>query len=100
MLWLARNLILDAVRNWASGVVLWNLALDQNHGPHRGGCGTCRGVVTIDTRDGTIGRNDEYWALAHFSRFVHPGAVRIASTSEFAGLQHVDRKRTRLNSRH
>src|SRR3546814_9838340 len=40
MLWLARNLILDAVRNWASGVVLWNLALDQNHGPHRGGCGT------------------------------------------------------------
>src|SRR3546814_9256616 len=31
MLWLARNLILDAVRNWASGVVLWNLARSEEH---------------------------------------------------------------------
>lgn len=89
LLWLTRNVILDAIRHWASGVVLWNLALDQDNGPHLGGCGTCRGVVTIDTRDGTITRNDEYWALAHFSRFVHPGAVRIASVGEFDGLHHV-----------
>jgi len=89
LLWLARNLILDATRHWASGVVLWNLALDQDHGPHLGGCGTCRGVVTINTGNGTITRNDEYWALAHFSRFVRPGAMRIASEGTLDGLHHV-----------
>lgn len=89
LLWLVRNVILDAIGHWASGVVLWNLALDQNNGPHLGGCGTCRGVVTIDTRDGKISRNDEYWALAHFSRAVYPGAVRIASAGEYDGLHHV-----------
>ncbi len=89
MLWLARNLILDAIRNWAGGVVLWNLALDQNRGPHRGGCDTCRGVVTIDSDTGAVSRNHEYWALAHFSRFVRPGAVRIATAGEADGLYHV-----------
>ena len=31
--------------------------------------------------DGTVTRNAEYYALGHLSRFVRPGAVRIASTS-------------------
>ena len=45
-----------------------------------GGCGTCTGVVTV-AADGTVTRNAEYYALGHLSRFVQPGAVRIASTS-------------------
>jgi len=42
------NLIIETTRNWGQCVVLWNLALDQNHAPHLGGCTDCRGVVTID----------------------------------------------------
>ena len=64
-------------------------ALDENDGPHLGGCKDCRGVVTIDSRDGKITRNEEYYALAHASRFVRPGARRIASTSGYDQLDTV-----------
>jgi glucosylceramidase len=83
------TLMIGATRGWAKGVLLWNLALDENHGPHLGGCGDCRGVVTIDSKTGAITRNVEYYALAHASRFVLPGARRIASDSGFAGLDDV-----------
>lgn len=77
--WTLRTLVMGAPRNWARGVLLWNVALDETHGPHRGGCGDCRGVVTIDSKTGAVVRNPEYYALAQASRFVMPGAWRIAS---------------------
>ncbi len=79
--WMVKNLVIGSTRNWARGVAMWNLALDENHGPHAGGCGNCRGVVTIDSRTGAVTKNEEYYALAHASRFVKPGAQRIASSS-------------------
>lgn len=84
-----RTLVVGTTRGWARGVLLWNLALDENDGPHLGGCKDCRGVVTIDSRTGEVSRNVEYYALAHASRFVRPGAHRIASTGEAADLAHV-----------
>lgn len=89
LLWLTRNVVLAAVRHWARGVVLWNLALDPQHGPHLGGCGNCRGVVTIDPATGAVQRNDEYYALAHFSRFVRDGAVRIDSGAAHHDIAHI-----------
>ncbi len=83
------TVMVDGTRHWARGVVLWNLALDENAGPHLGGCKNCRGVVTVDTRTGEVTRNVEYYALAHFSRFIRPGAVRVAATSGIAGLRTV-----------
>ncbi|MEQ1687630.1 MAG: hypothetical protein ABL874_03555, partial [Sphingopyxis sp.] len=74
--WMTRNLIIGTTRGWARGVVLWNLALDENSGPHLGGCGNCRGVVTIDSRTGTVTRTVEYYVLAHASRLVRRGAAR------------------------
>jgi glucosylceramidase len=87
--WFARTLIIDGTRGWARGVLYWNLALDENYGPHLGGCGDCRGVVTIDSKTGAVTRNVEYYALAHASRFVLPGARRIASDSGFKDLDDV-----------
>ena len=86
--WLMRNLVIGSTRNGARGVLMWNLALDETHGPHKGGCGDCRGVVTIDSHTGAITRNPEYYAFGHASRFVRPGAVRIGS-SETASLSSV-----------
>jgi glucosylceramidase len=80
LLWFARNLLVTGTRQWARGVIYWNLALDENHGPHFGGCTLCNGVITIDSVSGAVTRNDEYYALAHFSRFVPPGSVRVRST--------------------
>ncbi len=84
-----RTLMIDTTRGWARGVLLWNLALDENDGPQLGGCKDCRGVVTIDSRTGAVTRNVEYYALAHASRFVRPGAYRIASDTADKDLANV-----------
>ncbi|KAF1692126.1 glycoside hydrolase family 30 protein [Pseudoxanthomonas koreensis] len=84
-----RSALIGSVRNGARGVLFWNLALDENNGPHAGGCDTCRGVVTIDSRTGAVTRTDEYYALAHASRFVRPGAYRIESSGRTGGLDNV-----------
>jgi glucosylceramidase len=78
--WHARNLEIGSTRNWSQSVVNWNIALDPSGGPHLGGCGTCTGILTIGPGT-TVTPNAEYFALGHLSRFVQPGAVRIASTS-------------------
>jgi glucosylceramidase len=86
--WFVGTMIIGTTRNWARAVAFWNLALDGHDGPHTGGCTDCRGVVTIDST-GAVTRNVEYVALAHASRFVRPGAVRIASTSGVDSLSSV-----------
>lgn len=83
------TLVIGTTRNWARSVALWNLALDEHDGPHMGGCGNCRGVVTITSTTGMYHRNVEYFALAHASRFVRPRAERIASTSGVDGMSTV-----------
>jgi len=86
------DLIIETTRNWGQSVVLWNLALDQNHAPHLGGCTDCRGVVTIDhsKSPATVTPTVDFTALAHASNFVAPGALRIDSiASEESPLKHV-----------
>jgi glucosylceramidase len=78
--WHARNLTIGTTRNWAQTVITFNLALDQSGGPHLGGCGLCTGVITVGPGQ-KVTTNAEYYTLGHLSRFVKPGAVRIASTS-------------------
>jgi len=78
--WHARNLELGSTINWSSTVVNWDLALNQDNGPHDGGCSTCTGIITVNS-DGTVTDNAEYYALGQLARFVQPGALHIASTS-------------------
>jgi glucosylceramidase len=74
---------IDATRNWASGVQLWNLALDQVGGPVQApnaGCHGCTAIMSVDTRTHTPRFGLTYDELGQMSRYVHRGAVRIAST--------------------
>lgn len=88
--WFAGTLMIGTTRHWAKGVLLWNLALDEKHGPHTGGCATCRGVVTIDSATGAVTRNIEYYVLGHVSKFVRPEAHRVASSSDLSlGIETV-----------
>ena len=87
--WHLSNIIIGNLRNWAKSALEWNLALDQNNGPTNGGSTNCRGVVTINNGTGAVTRNVEYYALGHASKFVDPGAVRIASNSVAGGLEDV-----------
>ncbi|MGH3434431.1 MAG: glycoside hydrolase family 30 protein, partial [Thermocrispum sp.] len=75
--------IVGYARNWSSSIVKWSLALDQDHNPHNGGCGVCTGLITVHNGDGAHGqveRTIEYYTTGHLSKFVRPGARRIAST--------------------
>ncbi len=86
------GLIIETTRNWGQSVVLWNLALDQNHAARLGGCADCRGVVTIDHSKSptAVTPTVDFTALAHASNFVAPGALRIDSTSSAESpLKHV-----------
>lgn len=74
--------LIAVTRNWAKSYILWALATDEKHGPYVGGCDTCRGLVTIDLSDPAAARvkNElDYYVLGQASKFVLPGAVRIAS---------------------
>jgi glucosylceramidase len=73
------TILMGATKNWSKNVLLWNLALNSNYGPTNGGCADCRGVVTINS-NGAITKNVEYYTLAHFSKFIRPGAKRVSST--------------------
>jgi glucosylceramidase len=44
-------------------------------------CGTCRGLVTLDTKQMSVSYTGDFYALAQASKFVHPGATRINSSS-------------------
>jgi len=83
--WMTKNLVIGTIRHWAKTVSLWNIALDQECGPQNGGCTDCRGIVTVDTGSGTVSRTADYYALGHFSRFVQPGAYRVASNTTAQG---------------
>ena len=76
------ELLISSIRNWASTVALWNLALDRGGGPVQApntGCPHCSGVVTINKTTRTFAPTLDYFQLGQLSRFVNPGAVRVAS---------------------
>ena len=87
--WNVATLVVGSLRHWATAVVWWNLALDSSGGPHLGGCGNCRGVITVDTLAATITPNVEYDALAHASRVLSPGSVRVASDDRPGAIRSV-----------
>lgn len=84
--WHTKHLTIGASRNWCKTVLEWNLAADQNQDPHtEGGCTQCLGAVTIN---GGVTRNPAYYTIAHASKFVRPGSVRIGSNMP-GGLPNV-----------
>lgn len=98
LMWGLRNIIVGGARNWSETSLYWNLALNENNGPHLGGCSDCRGVVTIDSASGVVTANEEFYTIAHASKFVQPGAVRIdsrflANTLETVAFENPDGSR-------
>ncbi len=73
--------ITQVMRNWGKSYVKWSLALDQNRGPHTGGCGTCTPLVTVSESSGAVTYPIDYYTLGQFSKFVLPGATRVYSSN-------------------
>ncbi|MGO9753427.1 MAG: glycoside hydrolase family 30 protein [Solirubrobacteraceae bacterium] len=76
------EVMIASLRDWASTVALWNLALDPAGGPVQApnhGCPGCSGLVTIDEEGGALTFNLAYYQLGQASMFVQRGAERIES---------------------
>jgi glucosylceramidase len=63
----------------AVGWTDWNVLLDETGGPNHVG-NFCFAPVHADTRTGEITYTNSYYYIGHFSKFVRPGARRVASS--------------------
>jgi len=72
--------------NGCVGWTDWNILLDEKGGPNHVG-NFCFAPVHADTRTGQLIYTNAYYYIGHFSKFVKPGAKRIAASTNRAQLQ-------------
>ncbi|MBS1520319.1 MAG: glycoside hydrolase family 30 protein [Bacteroidetes bacterium] len=58
----------------------WNVLLDEKGGPNHVG-NFCFAPVHADTKSGNLIYTNSYYYIGHFSKFIKPGARRIASSA-------------------
>jgi len=58
----------------------WNILLDEKGGPNHVG-NFCYAPVIADTRDGSLHYTNIFYYIGHFSKFIRPGAKRVAVTT-------------------
>lgn len=86
LMWHVRNVLIGSLGNWSRIVLEWNLASDPFCCPHTpGGEARCVGALTLGEE---VTRNVAYYVIAHASKFVRPGSVRIYSDQQ-ASLPNV-----------
>jgi glucosylceramidase len=87
--WHMQNVMVGSQRNWSKATLEWNLANNASIGPHTpGGCNSCLGAITINNST-TYTRNVAYYIIAHMSKFVKVGAVRIGTNNFSGSLENV-----------
>lgn len=73
-----RSMIHD-LNNSTVGWTDWNVLLDENGGPNHVN-NFCFAPVHADTKTGRLIYTNTYYYIGHFSKFIRPGAKRIASS--------------------
>jgi glucosylceramidase len=64
----------------------WNILLDETGGPNHVG-NFCFAPIIADTKAGKLIYTNAYYYIGHFSKFIRPGAKRIATTTNRDWLQ-------------
>jgi len=94
---------MDSVNNWSLGEryahsiindfnngtvawIDWNILLDEQGGPNHVG-NYCFAPLHGDTKTGKLIYTNAYWYIGHFSKFIRPGAKRIAASSSRSFLE-------------
>ena len=87
------TIFIGTLSRMGKGVTLWNLLLDDKGGPYgsAGACTTCYGAVDISSSDyRTLTYRTHYYNIAHASKVIMPGAVRIGTEGfELDGLDYL-----------
>jgi glucosylceramidase len=63
----------------------WNVLLDENGGPNHVG-NFCFAPVHANTKTGELTYTNSYYYIGHFSKFIRPGARKIASSPSRSAL--------------
>jgi len=91
--------IFSDLENYASAWIYWNAVLDEKGGPwsvsyvHGNPDPNIQHpVVIINRQTHQVTYTGLYYYLAHFSRFVRPGAVRIETAGNYSGVRAVSFK--------
>ena len=81
----ARSMINDLNR-WTVGWIDWNLLLDERGGPNHVG-NLCSAPILADPGRDALMWQSSFWAIAHFARFIRPGARRVLCASTRQALE-------------
>ncbi len=68
--------IIGCLNNWVDGWIDWNMVLDKQGGPNWFK-NWCLAPVIVDPEKDEVYLTPLYYTLAHFSKFIRPGATRI-----------------------
>jgi len=68
--------IIGCMNNWVDGWVDWNMVLDRQGGPNWFE-NWCVAPVIVDPEQDEVYFTPLYYTMAHFSKYIRPGAVRI-----------------------
>jgi glucosylceramidase len=78
--------IIGCLNNRVHGWVDWNMVLDKQGGPNWAK-NWCVAPVIVDPEKDEVYFTPLYYTLAHFSRFIRPGATRIGFINPDTELQ-------------
>ena len=82
------NYGLNIINDFNNGAVAWtdwNVLLDETGGPNHVN-NFCFAPIHAKTKEGSLHYMNSYYYIGHFSKFIHPGAKRIISSSSRAQL--------------
>ena len=80
----ARDMI-GCMNSWVEGWIDWNMVLDRQGGPNWFK-NWCVAPVIVDPEKDEVYFTPLYYTMAHFSKFIRPGAVRIGFEMSDASL--------------
>ncbi len=78
--------IIGCLNNWVDGWIDWNMVLDKQGGPNWFK-NWCVAPVLVDIETDEVYYTPIYYTMAHFSKFIRPGAVRIGMENDDKDLQ-------------
>lgn len=86
----AKHLIYNVMENWGRGTIVWNLMLDEDHGPFRpGGSSTSAGAITAFKSGEIKSYNSFYYVIGIAASAVSENATRIGTTGSVSDVQCV-----------
>ncbi len=78
--------IIGCLNNYVDGWIDWNMVLDKQGGPNWFK-NWCTAPVIVDVESDEVYFTPLFYTMAHFSKFIRPGAVRIGFENEDSELQ-------------